>query len=90
MYCVKQGFKSIDTETDFFHWHPSVQLHVVCSASGVFFSVIYNFRETMASAEKNVGVSAFFNEDVNDEQIQNLKKIIELREESRICNLYFR
>lgn len=80
MYCVKQGFKNIHRNRLFSL--ASIGTITCCLfLFGVFFSVIYNFRETVASAETNVGVSAFFNEDVTDEQIQNIKKIIELREE---------
>lgn len=80
MYCVKQGFKNIHRNRLFSL--ASIGTITCCLfLFGVFFSVIYNFRETVSSAEKNVGVSAFFAEGVTDEQIQNIKKIIELREE---------
>lgn len=80
MYCVKQGFKNIHRNRLFSL--ASIGTITCCLfLFGVFFSVIYNFQETVASAETNVGVSAFFAEGVTDEQIQNIKKIIELREE---------
>lgn len=80
MYCVKQGFKNIHRNRLFSL--ASIGTITCCLfLFGVFFSVIYNFRETVSSAEKNVGVSAFFTEGVTDEQIQNIKKIVELREE---------
>lgn len=80
MYCVKQGFKNIHRNRLFSL--ASIGTITCCLfLFGVFFSVIYNFRETVSSAEKNVGVSAFLAEGVTDEQIQNIKKIIELREE---------
>lgn len=80
MYCIKQGFKNIHRNRLFSL--ASIGTITCCLfLFGVFFSVIYNFQETVESAETNVGVSAFFNEDVTDEQIQNIKKIIELREE---------
>lgn len=79
-YCLKQGLKNIYRNRLFSL--ASIGTITCCLfLFGVFFSVLYNFQEIIKEAETNVGVSVFFNDDVTEEQILDIKKIVELREE---------
>lgn len=80
MYCVRQGFKNIYRNRLFSL--ASIGTITCCLfLFGVFFSVLYNFQTIIRSAETSVGVTVFFNDDVTEDQILNIKSVVELREE---------
>lgn len=79
-YCVKQGLKNIYRNRTFSL--ASIATITCCLfLFGVFFCILINFQDMVASAETSVGVSVFFNEDVTEEKILEIKQIVELREE---------
>ena len=48
---------------------------------GVFYCMFANFQNMVKEAESSVGVTVFFNDDVTEEQILEIKSQVELREE---------
>lgn len=79
-YCVRQGLKNIIRNRTFSL--ASIATITCCLfLFGVFFCLIFNFRDIMASAETSVGVTTFFESDVTQEQILNIKSMVELRDE---------
>ena len=79
-YCVKQGLKNIIRNRTFSL--ASVATMTCCLfLFGVFFCLLFNFREIMASAETSVGVTTFFNDGVTEDKIMEIKTAIELRDE---------
>ena len=89
MYCVRQGFKNIYRNRLFSL--ASIGTITCCLfLFGVFFSVLYNFQTIIRSAETSVGVTVFFNDDVTEDQILNIKSVVELREEVESVDYVFR
>mgnify|MGYP005797861183 CR=1 FL=1 len=87
MYCVRQGFKNIYRNRLFSL--ASIGTITCCLfLFGVFFSVLYNFQTIIRSAETSVGVTVFFNDDVTEDQILNIKSVVELREEVESVDLF--
>lgn len=79
-YCIKQGFKNI-------HRNRTFSLASIATIScclflfGVFFCILFNFRDIVSNAETSVGVSVFFQEGVNEDQIMEFKQVVEIRDE---------
>lgn len=48
---------------------------------GIFYSIVSNVEYMVNKAQNNIGVAVFFNEDISEERIKELKTIIEKREE---------
>lgn len=79
-YCVKQGLKNIIRNRTF-SLASTATITCCLFLFGVFFCLIFNFREIMASAETSVGVTTFFNDGVTEDKIMEIKAAIELRDE---------
>lgn len=79
-YCIKQGLKNIYRNRTFSL--ASIATITCCLfLFGVFFCILFNFQSIVDSAETSVGVSVFFNEDVEESRIMEIKTMIELRDE---------
>lgn len=79
-YCLKQGLKNIYRNRTFSL--ASIATITCCLfLFGVFFCILFNFQNIVKSAETSVGVSVFFNEDVDENRIMEMKTMIELRDE---------
>ena len=79
-YCLKQGLKNIYRNRTFSL--ASVATITCCLfLFGVFFCILINFQDIVKTAETSVGVSVFFNDDVTEERIMEIKAMVELRDE---------
>lgn len=79
-YCLKQGLKNIYRNRTFSL--ASIATITCCLfLFGVFFCILFNFQNIVKTAETSVGVSVFFNEDVEEKRIMEMKTMIELRDE---------
>lgn len=80
IYCVKQGLKNIFRNRTFSL--ASIATITCCLfLFGVFFCILINFQDIVKSAETSIGVSVFFQEDVVEERILEIRQIVELRDE---------
>jgi len=79
-YCLKQGLKNIYRNRTFSL--ASIGTITACLfLFGVFYCIVINFQDIVKSIETNIGVTAFFQEEVTEEEILELKEVIALREE---------
>lgn len=79
-YCLKQGLKNIYRNRTFSL--ASIGTITACLfLFGVFYCIVINFQDMVKSIETNIGVTVFFQEGVTEEEILELKGVIELREE---------
>lgn len=79
-YLIKQGLKNIYTNKMFSL--ASIATMTACIfLFGLFFSLLVNFRHIVEVAEEGVGVTVFFDEELNDEEIQKIGEVIEKRDE---------
>ena len=79
-YCLRQGLKNIYRNRLFSL--ASVGTITACLfLFGVFYCMFANFQNMVKEAESSVGVTVFFNDDVTEEQILEIKSQVELREE---------
>jgi len=79
-YCLKQGLKNIYRNRTFSL--ASIGTITACLfLFGVFYCIAINFQDIVKSIETNIGVTAFFQEEVTEEEILELKEVIALREE---------
>lgn len=79
-YCLKQGLKNIYRNRTFSL--ASVATITCCLfLFGVFFCILVNFQDIVKTAETSVGVSVFFNDDVTESRIMEIKAMVELRDE---------
>ncbi len=80
MFTIKQGIKNIFRNKMFSL--ASVATMAACIFMfGVFYIIVTNFNAMLIEAEKNVGVSVFFEEGVDDATIQEVGKKISTRAE---------
>lgn len=79
-YCIKQGLKSIYRNRTF-SIASTATITCCLFLFGVFFCVLINFQDMVSTAETSVGVTTFFNSDVTEEKILEIKSVVELREE---------
>jgi len=79
-YCLKQGLKNIYRNRTFSL--ASIGTITACLfLFGVFYCILVNFQDMVKSIETNIGVTVFFQEDITEEKILELKDVIALREE---------
>jgi len=79
-YCIKQGLKNIYRNRTFSL--ASIATITCCLfLFGVFFCILVNFQDIVKSAETSVGVSVFFQDDVEENRMMEIKSMIELRDE---------
>jgi len=79
-YCLKQGLKNIYRNRTFSL--ASIGTITACLfLFGVFYCILVNFQDMVKSIETNIGVTVFFQEDITEEKILDLKDVIALREE---------
>lgn len=79
-YSMKQGFKNIKRNKMF-----SIASIATMSACiflfGLFFSIVINFKYIVQKAEEGVAITVLFEKEATEEQIDNIKKELEKRED---------
>lgn len=80
MYSMKQGLRNIHRNSLFSL--ASIGTIVACLfLFGILLSVVMNFQYIMRSAEKQIGITVFFEEDIDQSNIDAIGKEIESKEE---------
>lgn len=80
VYTIQQGFKNI-IRNGLFSLASIGTITACLFMFGVFYCIVANFQYMLHEAESNVGVTVFFNEGVTEEQILEMQKNIDVREE---------
>lgn len=79
-YSIKQGLKNIFRN----HTFSLASIGTITSCLflfGIFFCLLVNFQGMMKTLETTVSVTVFFKEDVTEERILEIQKVVELRDE---------
>ncbi len=80
VYGIKQGIKNVFRNRLFSL--ASIGTITACLfIFGVFYCIVMNFQYIFSEVETTVGVTVFFEEEVGEEQILDIKSILEKREE---------
>ena len=79
-YTIRQGFKNIGRNRLFSL--ASVGTITACLfIFGIFYRIVANFQYMVHAAESNVGVTVFFDETTTEEQMLEVQRLIDAREE---------
>ncbi len=79
-YAIRQGFKNIGRNRLFSL--ASVGTITACLfIFGIFYCIVANFQYMVHAAESNVGVTVFFDETTTEEQMLEIQRLIDVREE---------
>ena len=79
-YTIRQGFKNIGRNRLFSL--ASVGTITACLfIFGIFYCIVANFQYMVHAAESNVGVTVFFDETTTEEQMLEVQRLIDAREE---------
>lgn len=79
-YAIRQGFKNIGRNRLFSL--ASVGTITACLfIFGIFYCIVANFQYMVHAAESNVGVTVFFDETTTEEQMLEIQRLIDAREE---------
>ena len=79
-YTLRQGFRNIG-RNGLFSLASIGTITTCLFMFGIFYCIVANFQFMVHSAESNVGVSVFFESEVTEEQILDIQKQIDAREE---------
>lgn len=79
-YAIRQGFKNIGRNRLFSL--ASIGTITACLfIFGIFYCIVANFQYMVHAAETNVGLTVFFDETVAEEQMLEVQRLIDVREE---------
>ena len=79
-YALRQGFKNIGRNGLFSL--ASVGTITACLFMfGIFYCIVVNFQFMIQKAESNVGVTVFFEETITEDEMLEVQKLIDSREE---------
>lgn len=79
-YAIRQGFKNIGRNRLFSL--ASIGTITACLFMfGIFYCIVVNFQYMVHAAETNVGLTVFFDETVTEEQMLEVQRLIDAREE---------
>ncbi len=79
-YAIRQGFKNIGRNRLFSL--ASVGTITACLfIFGIFYCIVANFQYMVHAAESNVGVTVFFDETTTEEEMLEIQRLIDVREE---------
>ena len=79
-YAIRQGFKNIGRNRLFSL--ASIGTITACLFMfGIFYCIVANFQYMVHAAESNVGVTIFFDETVTEDQMLEIQRMIDAREE---------
>ena len=79
-YAIRQGFKNIGRNRLFSL--ASIGTITACLfIFGIFYCIVANFQYMVHAAETNVGLTVFFDETVTEEQMLEVQRLIDVREE---------
>lgn len=79
-YVGKQGVKNIG-KNKMFSMASIATMAACIFLFGLFFSILLNFQHIIQMAEEGVGITVFFESDVTDAQMQNIKEQLMARED---------
>lgn len=79
-YTIRQGFKNI-IRNGLFSLASIGTITACLFMFGIFYCVVANFQHMLHAAESNVGVTVFFNEGVTEDQMLEVQRMIDAREE---------
>lgn len=80
LYAMKRGFKNLRKNSMF--TIASIGTISACLfLFGLFYFVLSNFQHTIHTVETSVGITAFFDEGISEEQIESIGKAIRSRKE---------
>lgn len=88
LYCMKQGFKGM-AQNKIFSIVSVATMSACIFLFGVFYIVVANFNATLRHMEENVSVTVFFEQDLNEEQIQKIGEQIKQDKASLISEMKF-
>lgn len=77
-YTIKQGFANIFRNK----WYSLASIATISACLflfGLFYAVVANFQNVVKTAEKEVSITVFFNEDVSDERLAEIGTEIAMR-----------
>lgn len=79
-YTIRQGFANIFRNK----WYSLASIATIAACLflfGLFYAILMNFQHIVKNAEEGVCVSVMFEEGVSDDRMQEIKKLIDAREE---------
>ena len=80
IFCIRQGFKNIRRNKMFSL--ASVSTIAACIfLIGMFYAIVVNFQYIIDNAQKQIGISVFFDKDIEDEKIKAIGEQIKARSE---------
>lgn len=80
IFCIRQGFKNIRRNKMFSL--ASVSTIAACIfLIGMFYAIVVNFQYIIDNAQKQIGISVFFDNDIEDEKIKAIGEQIKARSE---------
>ncbi|MCR5629416.1 permease-like cell division protein FtsX [Eubacterium sp.] len=80
IFCIRQGFKNIRRNKMFSL--ASVSTIAACIfLVGMFYAIVVNFQYIIDNAQKQIGISVFFDNDIEDEKIKAIGEQIKARSE---------
>lgn len=85
-YNTKQGFKNIKNN----RIYSLASISTMCACIfllGLFFALLVNINKSITEAEKSVGITVFFDENINEERVYDIGWLIEQREE--VDSIYY-
>lgn len=85
IYLIKQGLKNI-YRNKMFSLASIATMTACIFLFGLFFAMVTNFRHIVKTAEEGVGVTVFFDEVLSEDEIKEIGKEIEKREEVHYMN----
>ena len=80
LYTIKQGFANIFRNK----WYSLASIATISACLflfGLFYAILMNFQHIVKNAEESVCISVMFKEGVSDERMQEIRKVIDGREE---------
>lgn len=88
LYALKQGLKGM-AKNKIFSIVSTATMSACIFLFGVFYIVVVNFSATMKHMEESVSVTVFFEQDLNEEQIQTIGKQIQADKGTMIKEMKF-
>ena len=79
-YAIRQGFKNI-VRNRLFSLASIGTITACLFIFGIFYCIVANFQYMVHAAETNVGLTVFFDEAVTEEQMLEVQRLIDVREE---------
>ncbi|MCH5256177.1 MAG: ABC transporter permease [Lachnospiraceae bacterium] len=85
-YTIRQGFRNI-FRNKLFTLASIATISSCLFLFGLFYAIITNFQSVVKNAEQNIGVSVFFDEELEDSRIEEIGRMISKRTE--VASIHF-